>query len=427
MNTSIPELHDSHRHDMPRSNPIDTLCRTIVHRKLKHLNGALRITDGWGDEIVGDGKGLAAEMRVIDPTIYRRLMISGSLGAAEGWMDQQWTTDNLTDLVRLFVRNIALSDTLDRGLSGIAALIASLVHRNKANSRVGSRKNIRAHYDLGNDLFSLFLDSTMTYSAAIFDTNHKTLESASINKLNRICQRLNLEKDDHLLEIGCGWGSLAIHAAKYYGARVTAVTISQSQLDFAKSRAEFEGIGNRIDFQLRDYRDIKGRFKKIASIEMVEAVGHQYLPEFFKCCGKLLDHDGCLVIQAITMPDQRYKKYRKSCDFIQKYIFPGSCVPSLEAMLAQVKLRSNMKLIHLDDIGTQYAETLNHWHDRFSNSENEARTLGYSDRFIRLWHYYLSYCEAGFQERYLSNLQMVFAKPGWRDFIVESASVSRDR
>lgn len=424
MNTSIPELHNFHKHDMSRPNPIDTVCRTLVHRKLKHLNGALRIMDSWGDEIVGDRNGLYGAIRISDPTLYRRLVTSGSLGAAEGWMDQQWETDNLTDLVRLFVHNIALSDTLDNGLSGIAAFIATLRHRKKANNRVGSRNNIRAHYDLGNDLFSLFLDSTMTYSSAIFDSDHNSLESASINKLDRICRKLNLEKDDHLLEIGCGWGSLAIHAAEHYDARVTAVTISQSQLDFAKSRAERQGIGNRIDFQLRDYRDIKGQFKKIASIEMIEAVGHQYLPEFFERCGQLLDDDGCMVIQAITMPDQRYEKYRKNCDFIQKYIFPGSCVPSLDAMLSQVKVRSKMKLIHLEDIGAQYAETLHHWHARFSKSEKEAKTLGYSDRFIRLWHYYLSYCEAGFREHYLSDLQMVFANPGWNnDFTVEYPSV----
>ena len=417
MTTNVPRLQNAGRRSMHGYKPIDSICRRFVHQKLQQLKGSLLITDAWGETVTGDQTGRRYELRIKDPVFYRRLLISGSLGAAEGWMDDQWSTDDLTGLIQLFVRNIGLSDTLDQGLSSLGGFVSFLGHRNNANTHGGSRRNIKAHYDLGNDLFSLFLDRTMTYSSAIFETGEDALESASSNKLDRICRKLNLGKGDHLLEIGCGWGSLAIHAARHYGAQVTAVTISRSQLEFANSRAARLGLSKQIDFQLRDYRNIKGRYQKIASIEMIEAVGHQYLPTFFSQCGKLLSDDGCLVIQAITMPCQRYKQYLNHCDFIQKYIFPGSCVPSLSVVLSQVQQQSDMKLVHMEDIGAHYARTLRIWHERFSEAEREVRALGYPERFIRLWHYYLSYCEAGFSERYLSDLQLAFVNPGWRGSI----------
>jgi cyclopropane-fatty-acyl-phospholipid synthase len=353
-------------------------------------------------------------LMVHDSRFYRRVALGGSLGAAESYIRGEWSTPDLTALLRLFVRNMPAADEMEGGLARVTAPLARLWHRLRSNSRVGSRKNIHAHYDLGNDFFDLFLDETMTYSCGIFESPEATMVEASRTKLDRICRKLDLRPDDHVLEIGTGWGSFAIHAAQHYGCRVTTTTISREQWELAGRRIREAGLEHRIDLKLQDYRDLEGTYDMLVSIEMIEAVGHEYLGSFFRRCSDLLKPHGRMVLQAITMPDQRYDQYRRSVDFIQRYVFPGSCVPSVAAMLKANAQASDLKLTHLEDFGVHYATTLRRWRDAFFERIDDVRAQGYPESFIRLWEYYLCYCEAGFAERYIGTVHMTLHKPGCR-------------
>jgi cyclopropane-fatty-acyl-phospholipid synthase len=286
-----------------------------------------------------------------------------------------------------------------------------LYHRGRKNTRTGSRKNITAHYDLGNDFYSLFLDKTMAYSSAVFPTAVATLHEGSVEKFDRICRKIALSSRDHLLEIGTGWGGFAIHAAKEYGCRVTTVTISEKQFEYAKKRIADENLEEKITIELKDYRDISGEYDKLVSIEMIEAVGNDYFDTFFACCSKLLKPTGMMLLQAITIRDNVYKSYLKEVDFIRRYIFPGACLPSLSAIMHSVSRVSDMTVFHLEDIASHYARTLRMWRNRFSSNLNEVRKLGMNERFIRMWEFYLCYCEAGFWENHLGDLQLLFVKP----------------
>ena len=386
--------------------------RRLAHARLEDIrHGRLRIRDSLGIEEYGNPGAPAVEIVVSDLSFYRDLCFRGSLGAATGFMDGKWHCRELTGAFRLFLNNQEETDGIDHGLARLSARQESLRHWFRRNTRTGSRRNIRGHYDLGNDLFELFLDDTMTYSAGIYPREDSTLEEASVNKLDRICQKLGLGPEDHVLEIGTGWGSFAIHAAGHYGCRVTTTTISREQHRVARRRVREQGLDGRIDLLTQDYRDLAGRYDKLVSIEMIEAVGHENLGGYFDRCSRLLKDDGLMLIQAISMPDRRYPQYLRSRDFIQRYVFPGSCCPALGAMLDAVKNATDMKLVHLEDIAPHYARTLRDWRENFDRRETEVRALGYDDRFIRMWRYYLSYCEAGFAERYLSNYQLVFARP----------------
>ncbi|MBT5818521.1 MAG: class I SAM-dependent methyltransferase [Proteobacteria bacterium] len=389
-------------------------CREVLIHRLQRLAGKLVLTEGGDTLTLGDGKGATAHLVVHGPDFYTDLVLRGSLGAAQGWMAGNWDSDDLTTLIALFARNPQLTDGLDQGWSRWAARAAAAFHHRRRNSRTGSRRNIAEHYDLGNDLFSLFLDPAMNYSSAIFRNANDPLEQAARNKLERICAKLSLSGETHVLEVGCGWGGFAIHAAREYGCRVTGITISQEQHDFAQAAVAKAGVGDKVEILLSDYRDHQGTYDRVVSIEMIEAVGHEFLGDFFARISSLLHRDGIALIQAITMPDQRYEQYLKGCDFIQRYIFPGSCVPSLGAMGRAFANRTDCKLVHLEDIGPHYAKTLRLWHDRFNARRADILALGYPEQFIRLWQYYFSYCEAGFAERYLSDVQMVLARPDWR-------------
>ena len=329
-------------------------------------------------------------------------------------MEGEWTCSDLTKLFQIFLKDIQMIDGLDSGVSRLAAFLARQSHVARANTRIGSRRNIHAHYDLGNEFFALFLDQTMTYSSAIFESKSDSLEDASVTKLDRLCRKLNLNKDNHILEIGCGWGSFAIHAARTYGCRVTAVTISEEQYQFARKRVNEAKLDQQVEILLCDYRDLSGEYDKIVSIEMIEAVGHENLPEFFSVCRRLMKADGCLALQAITMPDRRYRQYLNNCDFIQRYIFPGSCVPSLGALVDASAAKTDLRICHAEDIGLHYAETLRRWRGGFNGCRDSVRALGYDEAFIRLWHYYLCYCEAGFRERQVGVSQILLEKPGCR-------------
>jgi cyclopropane-fatty-acyl-phospholipid synthase len=357
---------------------------------------------------------LRAEIHVESAEFYRRLALNGSVGVAEAWMDGLWHCDDPVALVRIFVRNRDLLDAMEGGSARIGGWLMQLLHVFRRNTRTGSRRNIAEHYDLGNDLFRLFLDENLMYSSAIFVDDNESLDVAATRKLDRICRKLDLKPSDHVVEIGTGWGGFALHAAKHYGCRVTTTTISKEQHALATRRVAEAGLADRITLLLRDYRDLDGQYDKLVSIEMIEAIGHQYLDTYFAKCASLLKPEGLALIQAITIEDHRYAQALKSVDFIKRYIFPGSFIPSVSAMLASSGRVSDMKLTQLEDIGPSYAVTLRRWHERFLAQLPAVRELGYSDRFIRMWRWYLAYCEGGFVERAIGDVQMLFAKPGAR-------------
>jgi cyclopropane-fatty-acyl-phospholipid synthase len=286
-----------------------------------------------------------------------------------------------------------------------------LVNIFNRNTRRGSRKNIAAHYDVGNDFYQLWLDPSMMYSCAYFEHDDAPLEHAATEKLDRICKKLDLNHGDSVVEIGTGWGGFAIHAAKHYGCHVTTTTISQQQHDFARQAIVDAKLEDRITLLFEDYRDLDGTFDKLVSIEMIEAVGHEYHDTFFNKCCDLLKPNGQMLLQAITIADQRYEEYKTSVDFIKKYIFPGGCLTSVTDMTRTMTEHTDMRVIHLEDIGPHYATTLKHWHERFSARLDEIRQLGYSDEFLRMWRFYLQYCESAFIERAIGNVQMLIMRP----------------
>lgn len=360
--------------------------------------------------------GLEAELEVADPRFFRRLAAGGSLGAAEAYLDGLWDSPDLVALVRLFARNRETLAGVDAGLGGLGrlgALPARLWHRLRGNSRRGSRRNIEAHYDLGNDFFALFLDESMTYSAALFESPEATLEEAQRAKIDRLCRRLRLSADDHLLEIGTGWGAPALHAAREFGCQVTTTTISPAQRAEARARIAAAGLADRIEVLDRDYRELAGRFSKVVSVEMVEAVGLERLAGFFSTIERLLAPAGLAAIQSITLAERYFEGAKRGVDFIQRYIFPGGALPSLTALL-EAAAATRLTPVEVTDLGPDYARTLAEWRRRFEANLERVRALGFGARFVRTWRYYFAYCEAGFRERALSDAQVLFAGPGYR-------------
>ncbi|RLS54652.1 MAG: class I SAM-dependent methyltransferase [Planctomycetota bacterium] len=404
-----------HRHSAPvspRFCVFDRIARRLLLGKLQRLQGGtIRLDDPFGSTTLGLGGDLQSTLQVHNRAFFRHAVLGGSLSVAESYLRGDWDCDDLTAFFRLFVRNIEATDQLDSGLSRIAGLGNWLYHRWHANSKSGSRRNIHAHYDLGNDFFRLMLDDTMAYSSGIFLSPTSTLREASIEKMDRLCRKLELGPSDHLLEIGTGWGGLAIHAAQHFGCRVTTTTISKQQYEVAQQRIAEAGVTNRVTLLLQDYRDLSGQFDKLVSVEMIEAVGHRYFDTFFRQCSELLKPDGTMVLQAIVMPDRRYAQYLRSVDFIQRYVFPGGCLPSMGSMLESTARATDLRFVHAEDFGIHYAQTLREWRKRFHARLDEVRELGYPDRFIRMWDYYLSYCEAAFEERFTGVVQIQFDKP----------------
>ena len=375
-----------------------------------------RIVIEEGDERLPFGQDvsdadLRATIRVKDRRFYSDIALAGSIGAGEAYMAGSWTTDDLTALAQIMLRNREVMEGMDGGLARLANPVRRFIHYLNRNTKTGSRRNIAAHYDLGNDFFELILDRTLMYSCAIFERAGATLEEAAAAKVDRICRKLDLRAHDHLVEIGTGWGGFAIHAARNYGCRVTTTTISRAQHDYAVKKIAAEGLADRITVLFKDYRDLTGRFDKAVSIEMIEAVGHQFLDSYFRKCGELLKPDGMMALQAITIADQYYAGSIRSVDFIKKYIFPGGFIPSVTAMCDSITRASDLRLFHLEDLTPNYAETLKNWRIRMFNNIERVRALGYPEEFIRMWEYYLCYCEAGFRERYLGDVQMLLTKP----------------
>ena len=410
--------------DVANPLPLSSLQRRLRGRLVEQLTAlrecSLVLEDADGSLALGDGisrldSTLCCRIRVIHPDFYVAVATQGSVGAGESYMDGHWRCDDLVQLVRVLVRNRDLLDGMEtRGVARIGAWALKTWHALQRNTRQGSRRNIAAHYDLGNALFELFLDNNMMYSSALFAAPDESLERASTRKLDRICQKLDLRKDEHVIEIGTGWGGFAIHAARHYGVRVTTTTLSREQRDLAQRRIAEAGLSDRIDVLLQDYRDLQGTYDKLVSIEMIEAVGHRYLDAFFGQCSRLLVPDGSMVLQAIVMPERGYPAYLRSVDFLQRYIFPGGCVPSLGAMLDSVARATDLRFVHAEDLAPHYAETLRRWRIAFHARINDVRQLGYSETFLRMWHYYLCYCEAAFEERYIGVLQVQFDKPECR-------------
>ena len=406
---------------LPRG--LQSLARSAFFRALTHLDtGTLTIRDGdTAHTFTGrrDSSRLHAHAVIHDPAFYPAAVFGGSTGAGEAFVDSLWTTPHLTDLLRLLVLNRDAFNALDGGLAHLLAPANNLLHRLSRNTISGSRRNIAAHYDLSNDFFALWLDPTMTYSAGIFETENSTLEQASIAKLDRVCRKLRLSPADHLLEIGTGWGSLAIHAASKYGCRVITTTISREQAAFARERISAANLVGRITVLEADYRDLPAitaslapnGFDKLASIEMVEAVGADFLDTYFATASRLLAPTGRACIQAITVKDQHYHAALRHVDFIKKHIFPGCFIPSINVLLASIECATDAKATSLEDFGPHYVTTLAHWRHNFLARVPDVHALGFDDRFTRAWEYYLAYCQAGFAERHLGVVQLVLDKP----------------
>lgn len=395
---------------------VNSASKKAVTRRLNQLkHGIVDLHDSAGRSSHGNGiNEQRASLTVRNPNFYRETLLGGGLGFAESYLDGHWETPDLAELLRVFVRDISVAHQHDNGLARLKAPLLRVGSYLARNTLRGSRKNIAAHYDLGNEFFSLFLDETMTYSSGIYYTNDDSLRDASVNKLDRICQKLNLTPDHHVLETGTGWGSFAIHAARHYGCRVTTTTISRSQHALAKQRIQEAGVCNLVTPILQDYRDLKGSYDKVVSIEMIEAVGHQYLGRYFAACSELLKPDGQMLLQYISMPDHRYSQYLKTSDFIRKHVFPGSCCPSQSAVHNAVAESTDLRSVQYEDLTAHYVKTLELWRARFEDSAEQVRELGYPQEFIRMWRYYLCYCIAGFAERYIGVGQLLLNKPGCR-------------
>lgn len=382
----------------------------LQHGELTVIDGAERLSFGRRS-VECD---LHVTLEVLHPQVYADAAFGGTVGGGEAYIRGQWRADDLTALIRLFVANREMMESVEGAASFVAAPARRLLHWANRNSRDGSRRNISAHYDLGNELFARVLDPTMAYSCGIFEREDATLHEAQLAKFDRICSKLRLSPADHLVEIGTGWGGLAIHAAANYGCRVTTTTISREQHDWAREKIAAAGLTDRITLLLEDYRDLRGQFDKAVSVEMIEAVGHQYLDAYTAKCASLLKPDGAMLLQAITLQDQIYEQALKSVDFIQRFVFPGSFIPSVTAIADSLRRRTDLKVFHLEDIGPHYATTLRRWRENFFAELDEIRALGYPDEFMRLWEFYLCYCEGGFLERQIGDVQMLLTKPRCR-------------
>jgi cyclopropane-fatty-acyl-phospholipid synthase len=408
---------DSHEFIRQTAKPrgLDQMARRLIHARLaKITNGQIVISEKGQHSAYGKltaAVPLTAHISVDDPQFYRDVAFGGSIGAGEAYIHGHWSCGDLSNLLRILLRNREVLDDVDSGTALFTRPLQKLFHFFNRNTRKGSRRNIAAHYDLGNDFYRLWLDPKMMYSCAYFESTETTLEDASISKLDRICRKLDLSADDEVVEIGTGWGGFAMHAAKHYGCHVTTTTISKQQFEYARLAVAAAGLQDRVTLLLDDYRDLQGKFDKLVSIEMIEAVGHEFHDSFFRKCSSLLKPDGQMLIQAITIADQRYERYKTGVDFIKRYIFPGGCLTSVTDMCRTMTTQTDMRMHQLEDIGPHYATTLRHWRDRFNKKLGEVRGQGYSEEFIRLWQFYLSYCESAFLERAIGTVQLLAMKP----------------
>lgn len=392
-------------------------CRNLVISLLDKLQKAsLEIEEAGQITRLGnvDAK-LCGKIIVQDASMYVDFVKGGSIAAAEAYIAKKWTTPNLTEVIQVFARCQEQLDEIEKQGAWFTQLKNKIFHRKNANTQSGSKNNILAHYDLGNELYTRFLDDTMMYSSAIYNDTATELHEAQLNKLKTICDKLDLKPSDHLIEIGTGWGGLAIFAAEHYGCQVTTTTISDAQYEFAVDKVKAKGLEDKITLLKKDYRLLEGKYDKLVSIEMIEAVGHEFMAEFFAKCNSLLKDDGLMLVQAITILDSRYDHYRTNVDFIQRYIFPGGCLPSIAIMSKHVAEQTNMMLDNIQDIGLHYARTLADWRKGFDANWQALTEFGFDEQFKRLWHFYLAYCEGAFLERVISTHHLVLRKPNYRN------------
>jgi cyclopropane-fatty-acyl-phospholipid synthase len=397
---------------------LETFFKRQLLERLSGLpRGRLIIEDGEERHLLGStskSKEPLAIVKIHSAAAYRDIALGGSMGAADAFIDGKWSSPVLVDVIRLMSANIDFLNRIDDSRSFPLRWLEKGFHWMNRNNPANAKRNIAKHYDLSNDFFKIFLDPSMMYSSAVFSHEHQNLDSAAAAKLDLVCLKLDLNPSDHLLEIGTGWGGLAIHAAKHYGCRVTTTTISRQQYDEARSRVASEGLEDRIEVLCKDYRDLQGQYDKLVSIEMIEAVGPKYYGRYFSTCSSLLKPDGVMLIQMITIPEQRYDFANRSVDFIQKYIFPGGSLPCHQVVMSSVKKHTDMQLIDMQEIGIDYARTLAEWRARFWDRIDEIKVLGFDEQFIRMWDYYFCYCEGGFRERIIGTAQILLARPDWR-------------
>jgi len=405
-------ITDNNREEQKTPKTVEIL-RSVLIQVLSHASEGHFLLREKGRIIaeVGDrDSGLKAEVNILDTRAYGRALLGGNTAAGEAFVDGWWTSPDITQVTRFFSRNLSMMDYWDSRFGWLLKPFSLFRLLNRANTKKQAKKNILAHYDLGNDLYQTFLDTRMQYSSAIYGSAEDSLEQAQANKLKRICEQLQLKDSDHLLEVGSGWGGLAIFAAKNYGCQVTTTTISDEQFRYAQEEIEREGLSNRINLLSKDYRLLDGQYDKIVSVEMIEAVGKKYLPGYFQKLNDLLKPSGLLMLQAITIADQRFKAYSRGEDFIQKHIFPGGFLPSLNLVSKLVADSTDLVVRDILDIGLDYAQTLAHWHENFKDNREFLHNQGYDDRFYNLWSYYLGYCEGGFRERRISAAQILASK-----------------
>ncbi len=396
----------------------DHIARSLLLQILQQVkHGRLALFDethaGNTVKVFGslhDADDINASLTVHDSSFWNTLLTRGSMGAAEAYIAGHWSSPDLTQLVRLMLRNRNILGSLDSDNSLLARMTMKAMHLLKRNTTAGSRQNIRAHYDLSNDFFQLFLDPQMMYSSAIFRHPSESLAEASTNKLERVCQQLQLQASDHLLEIGSGWGGLAIYAAQHYGCKVTTTTISEQQFALATDRIAAAGLQDRITLLQQDYRELQGEYDKLVSIEMIEAVGAEFQRGYFEICNRLLKSGGLALFQAITIDESLYTNYLNSTDFIRQYIFPGGCLPTLSSMQTLCAAHTQLQLQNIHDMTQDYAHTLQAWRQQFLFNSKQVIALGFDIPFIRLWDYYLCYCEGGFLEGSTGTYQLLFQK-----------------
>lgn len=388
--------------------------RALLSQLKKIDRGSLTVETNNGTQQLGSPSQnrISAMIQVTNSDFFRKACLGGSLGVADSYAEGDWKTDDLVSVFRLFLQNQDVMDGMESGWASLLNRVARWGYLiGQKNTIKGSRKNIALHYDLGNDFYELMLDPTMTYSCGIFNSPESTLEEASLAKYDRIIDQLDIQPHHHILEIGCGWGGFADRLAQRTQAKLTATTISDRQFEYAQNRIQKNGFEDRVSIIKKDYRDLVGQFDRIVSIEMIEAVGHEFLPGYFSKISDLLLSNGAAMIQGITMPDHRYRQYLKEVDYIRTRVFPGSCVPSASAMIEAAVKNSDLRPADLHDFGYHYSRTLREWRLRFLDNEKSIKELGYDEHFRRAWIYYLCYCEAGFEEGYTGDIHLLLAKP----------------
>ncbi|MEH6815373.1 MAG: cyclopropane-fatty-acyl-phospholipid synthase family protein [Pseudoalteromonas distincta] len=395
------------------TNWLTNIYKKLVTKAFSSIEtGQVVLIEGNERTVFGDPSSvLKATIIVNDKAMYKAFALSGSVGAGEAYILGHWSCDNLTSFIEIFAINEKQLDEFEKKFAFFSNIAHRFNHIKNKNSESGSKKNIVAHYDLGNDLYESFLSKEMLYSSAVYPSKEATLEEAQQYKLKRICEQVELQKNDSVIEIGTGWGAFAIYAATHYDCHVTTTTISDEQHDYVANKISELGLESKITLLKLDYRQLRGKYDKLVSIEMIEAVGHEYLPSFFTQCGELLKDDGAMLIQAITIGDQRYKHYLKNSDFIQQYIFPGGCLPSLNEMSEQIKNNTDMVIHTVNDIGAHYARTLADWRSRFIKSWPDLDRSKFDERFYRLWLFYFAYCEGAFRARATSTVHLMARKP----------------